>query len=220
MKKSIYEDLKFKKRRAGLVDELRGKGIRDENVLAAFEAVPRHIFVDSALGEKAYLDTALPIEMDQTISQPFTVARQTELLEIRSGDKILEIGTGSGYQCAILCEMGARVYSIERHKELYERSRELLRQLNHRATLKAGDGSLGWPAYAPYQGIVVTAGAPVLPDHLIRQLKIGGRLIVPVGDATQQVMHRITRSSEDEYEDENFSNFKFVPLIGEKGWGG
>ncbi|MEX0773851.1 MAG: protein-L-isoaspartate(D-aspartate) O-methyltransferase [Balneolales bacterium] len=210
--------MKFKRRRMALVDELREKGIRYENVLAAFDNVPRHIFVDSALADKAYQDTALPIEMGQTISQPYTVARQTELLNVRSGDKILEIGTGSGYQCAILCEMGAKVFSIERHRELYERSRILMRKLNYRPTLKADDGSLGWSAYAPYQSIVVTAGAPAMPENLIKQLEVGGCLIVPVGDAKQQVMHRITRIGEDEYEDEHFSNFKFVPLIGERGW--
>ncbi|MEX0684878.1 MAG: protein-L-isoaspartate(D-aspartate) O-methyltransferase [Balneolales bacterium] len=219
MNESRNDDLKFKRRRLALVEELREKGIKDEKVLAAFESIPRHIFVDSALANKAYADTALPIELGQTISQPFTVARQTELLTIKPGDKILEIGTGSGYQCAILCEMGARVYSIERHKELYERSRDLMKLLNYRPTLKAGDGTLGWSAYALYQGIVVTAGAPVMPEDLLRQLDIGGRLIVPVGDSKQQVMHRITRTGENDYDDENFSSFKFVPLIGEKGWG-
>lgn len=219
MNDSGKENLKFKRRRAALVEELRGKGIKDEKVLAAFDNVPRHIFVDTALADKAYQDTALPIEMNQTISQPFTVARQTELLNVHPGDKILEIGTGSGYQCAILCEMGASVYSIERHKELYERSRQLMRSLNYRPTLKADDGTLGWSAYAPYQGIVVTAGAPVMPDNLFKQLEIGGYLIVPVGDSKKQTMHRITRTEENAYEDEHFSSFKFVPLIGERGWG-
>lgn len=201
-----------------LVSELREKGIKDNKVLEAIQNVPRHIFVDSALSDKAYMDTALPIEAEQTISQPFTVARQTELLQVESGDKILEIGTGSGYQCAILCEMGAKVFSIERHKELYERSRILMRRLGYRATLKAGDGTLGWTAYAPYQGIVVTAGAPVMPEDLFKQLEVEGKLIVPVGDDKKQIMHRITRTSVDDYEDEHFSSFKFVPLIGEKGW--
>ncbi len=182
------------------------------------EKVPRHLFVDTALEERAYEDTALPIGKGQTISQPYTVAAQSELLGAGPGNKVLEIGTGSGYQAAVLCEMGADVYSVERHEELYLKARSILRRLGYRVRIKLGDGSLGWSAYSPYDGIVVTAGAPVVPQELIRQLRIGGRLVVPVGDQEKQMMIRITHISEDAYEEEHFSSFKFVPLIGEKGW--
>ena len=208
----------FNKRRKVLVEELASRGIRDDRVLKAFEAVPRHLFIDTALNHRAYEDTALPIEMGQTISQPFTVAKQTELMEVEPGGKVLEIGTGSGYQAAILCEMGAKVFSIERHHMLYDRSRQILNRLGYRPTLKCGDGTLGWSAYAPYMSIVVTAGAPVVPETLKMQLDMGGRLVVPVGDEEKQVMYRITRLGEDDFEEEKFSIFKFVPLIGRQGW--
>jgi protein-L-isoaspartate(D-aspartate) O-methyltransferase len=211
-------ELKFKRRRHALVEELYEKGIRDQRVLTAVGTIPRHLFVDTALQNRAYEDTALPIQKRQTISQPFTVARQTELLQVKEGDKILEVGTGSGYQCAVLCQMGAKVYSVERHRELYERAREILEQIGYKAMLKCGDGTMGWSAYAPYDGIIVTAGAPVVPENLEKQLAIGGRLIIPVGDSKKQMMLRLTRVSEDEIEEERFSNFKFVPLIGKKGW--
>ena len=201
-----------------MVDELHDKGIRDPHILMAIGTVPRHLFVDTALQNRAYEDTALPIPKRQTISQPFTVARQTELLQPQEGDKVLEVGTGSGYQAALLCQMGVLVYSVERHQELYERARELLQQLGYKPMLKCGDGTVGWSAYAPYDGIVVTAGAPVVPENLAHQLAIGGRLIIPVGDSEKQLMLRLTRVSEDEYEEERFSHFKFVPLIGKKGW--
>jgi protein-L-isoaspartate(D-aspartate) O-methyltransferase len=209
---------KFTNRRNKLVENLRTKGIHDEAVLSAFNAVPRHVFIDTALEHRAYEDSALPIGKGQTISQPYTVAAQTQLLKVKPGDKILEIGTGSGYQAAILCEMGADVYSVERHEELYLKAREILQSLGYRIRIKWGDGTLGWSAYAPYDGIVVTAGAPVIPQELIRQLNIEGRLVVPVGDHEKQLMTRITRISEDAYEEERFNHFKFVPLIGEKGW--
>jgi protein-L-isoaspartate(D-aspartate) O-methyltransferase len=217
---SGHGDLKFKQRRKRLVDTLRNKGIKNERVLEAFSIIPRHQFVDTALADRAYKDTALPIGKEQTISQPYTVARQTELLEVMPGEKVLEIGTGSGYQAAILCEMGAEVYSIERHEELYERARAILRELGYKVQLKLGDGTMGWSAYAPYDAIVVTAGAPVVPDELVKQLNINGRLVIPVGDASRQVMKRIIKIRKDEFEEENYKDFKFVPLIGEKGWNG
>lgn len=213
-----HSELKFKRRRQALVDELYNKGIRDANVLTAIEKVPRHLLIDTALQNRAYEDTALPIQLGQTISQPFTVARQTELLMVKRGDKILEVGTGSGYQCSLLCEMGAQVYSVERHLDLYEKARAMLKLMGYRANLKCGDGTLGWSAYAPYDGIIVTAGAPVIPDNLKIQLSIGGRLVIPVGDAEKQAMIRIIRLSEEEFKEESFSDFKFVPLIGKKGW--
>lgn len=217
---SDKNDLKFKRRRQRLVDTLRGKGIKDERVLEAFNLVPRHLFIDTALQDRAYNDSALPIGKDQTISQPYTVARQTELLEVMPGEKVLEIGTGSGYQAAILCELGAEVYSIERHEELYERARSILRELGYEVRQKLGDGTLGWSAYAPYDAIVVTAGAPVVPDDLVDQLQINGRLVVPVGNTEKQEMQRIIKIREDEFEQETYHDFKFVPLIGKKGWKG
>src|SRR6056297_750773 len=203
---------------AKLVKTIEEKGITDKKVLQAFQSVPRHIFVDTAFENRAYEDSALPIGNGQTISQPYTVAAQTELLEVEKGDKILEIGTGSGYQAAILCQMGAEVYSVERHEKLYLNAKEILQELGYRPHLKLGDGTLGWSAYAPYDGIVVTAGAPVVPEDLKQQLKVGGKLVVPVGDQKSQVMIRITRTGEDEFKEERLSRFKFVPLIGEKGW--
>ena len=209
---------KFLNRRKKLTSKLREKGISDEKVLQAIEQIPRHLFVDSALENRAYEDSALPISCGQTISQPYTVAAQTELLEVIKGDKVLEIGTGSGYQAAILCQMGAEVYSVERHEPLYLSARNILKELGFRPHLKCGDGTLGWSAYAPYDGIVVTAGAPVVPEDLIQQLSVGGILIVPVGDQKLQTMTKITRVSEDEFKQEQLRQFKFVPLIGEKGW--
>lgn len=215
---SERNNLKFRQRRRRLVETLREKGIEDERVLEVFGRVPRHRFVDTALENRAYEDTALPIGKRQTISQPYTVARQTELLKIMPGDKVLEIGTGSGYQAAILHELGAEVYSVERHKELYERARSILRDLGCHVQLKLGDGTLGWSAYGPYDAIVVTAGAPEVPTVLLEQLMVNGRLVVPVGDSRKQEMVRVTKVREDEFEEERFSHFKFVPLIGEKGW--
>jgi len=209
---------KFLNRRKKLTSKLREKGISDEKVLQAIEQIPRHLFVDSALENRAYEDGALPISCGQTISQPYTVAAQTELLEVEKEDKVLEIGTGSGYQAAILCQMGAEVYSVERHEPLYMSARNILKELGFRPHLKCGDGTLGWSAYAPYDGIVVTAGAPVVPEDLIQQLSVGGILIVPVGDQKLQTMTKITRVSEDEFKQEQLRQFKFVPLIGEKGW--
>ncbi len=214
----MLDNRRFARPRQKLVETLREKGIEDERVLMAIGKIPRHTLIDSGLHHKAYEDTALPIALGQTISQPYTVARQTELLEIQKGNKILEIGTGSSYQCMVLCEMGATVYSVERHNELYHQAKKALQAQGYRAMLKAGDGTLGWSTYAPYDGIVVTAGAPVVPQDLIAQLNIGGKLVIPVGDEKKQLMLRITRVSETEYHQEEFDNFKFVPLIGEKGW--
>ncbi len=210
--------LKYKQRRKDLCETLKKKGIKDERVLDVFGRIPRHLFVDTAFEARAYDDSALPIGKGQTISQPYTVARQTELLEVFAGEKMLEIGTGSGYQAAILSELGAEVYSVERHKKLYEKARETLKSLGYSIQLKLGDGTLGWSAYAPYDGIVVTAGAPVVPEDLVEQLNVNGRLIVPVGDEKKQEMVRVIKLREDEFEEEHYRNFKFVPLVGEKGW--
>lgn len=218
MDKGSRAHRKYARRRTKLIEKLEEKGIKDRDVLQAIFAIPRHIFLDTALQNRAYEDTALPIGNGQTISQPYTVAVQTELLEVQKGDKVLEIGTGSGYQAAILCHLGAEVYSVERHEKLYLSAKSILQKLDYRPHLKFGDGTLGWGAYAPYHGIVVTAGAPVVPDELVQQLHVGGRLVVPVGNQKSQIMTRITRISENEYKEERLNNFKFVPLIGEKGW--
>ncbi len=218
MTKGSRSHKRFSRRRAQLVKQIEEKGIKDHNVLQAINSIPRHIFVDTAFENRAYEDSALPIGNGQTISQPYTVAAQTELLEVQKGDKILEIGTGSGYQAAILCHMGAEVYSVERHEKLYLNAKEILQELGFRPHLKLGDGTLGWSAYAPYDGIVVTAGAPIVPEDLKQQLTVGGILVVPVGDQKSQVMIRITRLSEEEFKEERLNHFKFVPLIGEKGW--
>lgn len=213
-----FNDPIFRGKRIGLVNTLEEKGISDPAVLHAIGTIPRHMFIDTALHNRAYEDTALPIGMKQTISQPYTVARQSELLQINTGDKILEIGTGSGYQAAVLCEMGAKVFTVERHSYLHDHAKLLLHALGYSFRSKCGDGTEGWSAYGPYDGIVVTAGAPVVPEALIKQLSVGGRLVIPVGDSRVQTMLRITRINESEYTEEEFSDFTFVPLIGREGW--
>jgi len=221
------DDRKYRHRREQLVDTLRSRGIHDERVLAAVGAVPRHAFVDPALRERAYTDEALPIGLNQTISQPFTVAYQTALLEVGPDDRILEVGTGSGYQAAVLCEMGARVFSIERHEDLLARARRLLDEIGYDVRTRHGDGTKGWPAFAPYDGIVVTAGAPTIPESLLRQLREpteedgrrGGRLVIPIGGRGGQTMTRVARtgSGPHDYEREEFHSFRFVPLVSEGG---
>lgn len=218
MRHPSFNDPIYRGKRQELVQLLQEKGISDPGVLQAVATVPRHMFIDTALHKRAYEDTALPIGMKQTISQPYTVARQTELLDVHKDDKILEIGTGSGYQAAILCELGAHVHTVERHDYLYQHAKSLLHTLGYRVRAKCGDGTEGWSAYSPYDGIVVTAGAPVVPEALIKQLNIGGRLVIPVGDQHVQTMLRITRTGETDYIEEEFADFQFVPLIGREGW--
>jgi len=213
----------YSRQRAALVELLREKGITDERVLRAIGAVPRHEFVEPALRHRAYKDEALPIGLKQTISQPFTVAYQTVLLDVRDGDKVLEVGTGSGYQAAVLCELGARVFSIERHAPLLDRTKALLDHLGYRVRTRHGDGTLGWSALAPFDGIVVTAGGAAVPDALLEQLRApegdrpGGRLVIPVGDAEKQTMLRLTRTGPDTLHREEFLDFRFVPLVAEDG---
>jgi protein-L-isoaspartate(D-aspartate) O-methyltransferase len=215
----MTRDRTFQKPRSKLVAELRDRGISNERVLNAIGHVPRHSFVDDAFLSRAYWDEALPIGLDQTISQPFTVAFQTMLLDPQPDERILEIGTGSGYQAAILCEMGARVFTIERLQPLFDRTTELLRRLGYRAVCRLGDGTQGWEAVAPFDGIIVTAGATDVPEPLLEQLRLpdesqpGGRLIIPVGDRDSQNMLRIWRRGPDEYEREETEGFRFVPLI-------
>src|SRR6187549_3259383 len=200
-----------------LVKKLAEKGIKDERVLAAIGKVPRHVFFENALLDHAYQDKAFPIGEGQTISQPYTVAFQTEKLEIRSGDKVLEIGTGSGYQACVLLEVGAKVYTIEYNRKLYERCKDFLPTLGYKPFFFYGDGSKGLPAKAPYDKIIVTAGAPVVPTALTDQLVEGGILIIPVGDREKQLMLRI-RKKNGKLVQEEFENFAFVPLLGEQGW--
>ncbi len=200
-----------------LVKKLLEKGISDGRVLAAIGKVPRHAFFDDALLVHAYEDKAFPIGEGQTISQPYTVAFQTEKLKIKPGDKVLEIGTGSGYQAAILLEMGAKVYSIEYNRKLYDRTRDFLPTLGYKPYFFFGDGSKGIPAKAPYDKIIVTAGAPVVPAALTDQLAEGGVLLIPVGDREKQKMLRITKTK-DKLKTEEFDFFAFVPLLGEQGW--
>ena len=205
--------------RPRLVQLLREKGIRDEAVLEAVGRVPRHAFVEQGLRHRAYADEALPIGLGQTISQPFTVAYQTAMLEVAPFDRILEIGTGSGYQAAVLCELEARVFSVERHRPLLQDTAKLLKALGYRVRTRHGDGAEGWRAYAPYDGIVVTAGSDDVPRALLQQLrepegdKRGGRLVIPVGDRDGQVMRRITRTGPDAYEEEVGDTFRFVPFV-------
>lgn len=204
--------------RRQLVKTVVSKGIKDENVLAAIGKIPRHFFFENALVEHAYEDKAFPIGSGQTISQPYTVAFQSELLLIKAGDKVLEIGTGSGYQSIVLLELGARVYTIEYQKALYERTKVFLPQLGYKPNFFYGDGSKGLPIHAPYDKIIVTAGAPSVPDALIDQLNIGGVLVIPVGDQKTQQMLRITKVSQTKVRSEEFQDFRFVPLLGNKGW--
>lgn len=204
--------------RKNLIREIREKGIRDEKVLEAMEKVPRHYFFDEAFVEQAYSDKAFPIGEGQTISQPYTVAYQTELLQIKNQDKVLEIGTGSGYQTCILLELGAKVYTIERQKVLYEKTREILPLLGYKARFFCSDGSMGLPMHAPFDKILVTAGAPLIPPTLLDQLKIGGILVIPVGDEKTQNMTLVHKTSDKDFEKIALGSFRFVPLKGDQAW--
>lgn len=199
--------------RKKLVDEIRYKGISDERVLEAINKVPRHLFMDSGFVHFAYKDQAFPIAANQTISQPYTVAFQTQLLEISKGDKVLEIGTGSGYQAAILLEMGAKVYTIERYKELNVGAQRLLPPLGYRPHFFYGDGYEGLPTYAPFDKIIVTAAASALPEKLIDQLKIGGKMVIPIGGRSSQTMTLVDKISDTEYKTSQHGAFVFVPML-------
>jgi len=201
-----------------LVKMLEKRGIEDKNVLRAIGKVPRHFFFDETFWIKAYEDIAFPIGDGQTISQPYTVAYQSELLHIKSGDKVLEIGTGSGYQTCILMELGAEVYTIERQKNLYERVIQVLPHMGYRPSFFYGDGSKGIPEHAPYDKIIVTAGAPMVPEVMLKQLKVGGILVIPVGNEKQQKMVTILRIGEDEFDRIELDTFRFVPLVGDEAW--
>ncbi|HEY8938198.1 MAG TPA: protein-L-isoaspartate(D-aspartate) O-methyltransferase [Cyclobacteriaceae bacterium] len=215
----LEDNYKQRGLRNKLVKKLKEKGIKDEGVLAAIGKVPRHVFFDEALLGHAYQDKAFPIGEGQTISQPYTVAFQTEKLEVKPGEKILEIGTGSGYQASVLLELGAKVYTIEYNRKLYEHTKEFLPKLGYKPYFFFGDGSKGIPAKAPFNKIIVTAGAPVIPTALTDQLAEGGILIIPVGDRERQAMIRI-RKKDGKLIKEEYDDFAFVPLLGEQGWKG
>ena len=204
-----------KGKRKILVDYLRTKmGISDENVLAAINQVPRHLFLESVFEDYAYEDRAFPILAKQTISHPSTVAEQTALLEVQEKDKILEIGTGCGYQSAVLIALNAFVYTIERQKDLYDFSHKKFKELHLRPKFQSfGDGFLGLPTFAPFDKILVTCGAEVLPTELLHQLKIGGKMVIPLGKTEEQILFRFTKKSEREFEKEEFGAYKFVPML-------
>ena len=212
----LKDTLKHQGLRQKLVAILIRKGIQDKQVLEAIGKIPRHLFMDSGFLDHAYQDKAFPIGADQTISQPYTVAFQTELLDVKPSDKILEIGTGSGYQTAVLCLLGAKVYSIERQLELFKKTSKFLPKLGYRPKkLIFGDGYKGLKDEAPFDSIIVTAGAPFVPKPLLTQLTIGGRLVIPVGDDVQ-IMTLYTRTSEKEFKKQEFGEFRFVPLLEDK----
>lgn len=212
----MKDTFKHKGLRQQLVNVLKNKGISEEAVLNAIGNVPRHLFMDSGFLDHAYQDKAFPIAADQTISQPYTVAFQTELLQVKKEDKVLEIGTGSGYQTAVLCELGAKVYSIERQQELFKKTSKFLPKLGYRAKkLVFGDGYKGLKEDAPFDSIIVTAGAPFVPKPLLSQLKVGGRLVIPVGEDVQ-IMTLFIRKDNKEFEQHEFGEFRFVPLLEDK----
>jgi len=209
----MIDTFEAKGKRKKLINELRQKGITDEDVLRAMDVVPRHVFMDPAFLIHAYVDKAFPISSGQTISQPYTVAVQTSLLSVKKRDKILEIGTGSGYQAAILAEMGAKVYTIERYRELYLKARETLTMLGYEADFFYGDGHEGKPQYGPFDGIVITAATEEIPGTLLNQLKTGGRLVAPVGGLNTQVMTLVVRTGENDFEYTSHGYFVFVPML-------
>ncbi len=209
----VEESFEAKGKRKRLIEELRSKGINDERVLEAMGRVPRHLFMDDAFLKHAYQDKAFPIAAGQTISQPYTVAVQTILLNVGKRERVLEIGTGSGYQAAILAEMGVKVYTIERQRELHRKAQALLRSLGYRVQFFLGDGYEGQPQYGPFDGIIITAATAEVPDKLLKQLRMGGRLVVPRGDRDTQVMTLYTRRGEDDYEITTHGYFVFVPML-------
>jgi protein-L-isoaspartate(D-aspartate) O-methyltransferase len=214
----FIDSYKHKGERKILIEHLKKRGISNEKVLEAMHLVPRHYFFHKDFWDHAYEDKAFQIGAGQTISHPHTVAYQTELLQIKSKDKVLEIGTGSGYQTAILLELGAEVYTIERQKELFDKTKKLLASLNYKPKFFYGDGSKGIPAFAPFDKIICTAGSPSIPNTLLAQLKIGGSMVIPVGDEHSQKMNLVSRVSQTEFHTEVLDSFRFVPMIGEQAW--
>lgn len=209
----MQDTYKHKGMRKQLIAGLQEKGIAEQRILDAFNAIPRHFFLDLAFLEQAYTNMAFQIGSGQTISHPYTVAFQTSLLNIKKGDKILEIGTGSGFQTCILCELGAKVFSIERHKELHLKAKKIIEHFRFNPRLSFGDGYKGWPVFGPFDSILVTCGAPFVPEDLKSQLKIGGKLVIPLGEGAVQRMKRYTKISETEFKEEDFGDFSFVPML-------
>ncbi|WP_321287894.1 protein-L-isoaspartate(D-aspartate) O-methyltransferase [uncultured Sunxiuqinia sp.] len=207
------DSLRHQGLRKRLIEGIRIKGVRDQKVLDAIAKVPRHLFMDSSFIQFAYKDQAFPIGAGQTISQPYTVAFQSQLLDIQPNEKILEVGTGSGYQAAVLVEMGAQVYTIERQRELFLKVQVLLPELGYHPKFFFGDGYKGLPTYGPFDKIIITAGAPMIPQDLLRQLRIGGVFVAPIGPVEKQIMYKVTRVSEDEFEKEKHGTFVFVPML-------
>ncbi len=210
---------RYKSERKEMVELIRQRGVKDENLLKVLERIPRHLFVTDLFIGRAYEDSPLPIGKSQTISQPYTVAVMTEALEVKKGSKVLEVGTGSGYQAAILAEMGVRVFTIERHMELLNASRKVFEKLGYPIVSKCGDGTIGWVEFAPYDGIIVTAAAPEIPQALLDQLAERGKLVIPIGSMEFQDLRVVTRKK-DKFLSKEISGFKFVPLIGKMGWQG
>jgi protein-L-isoaspartate(D-aspartate) O-methyltransferase len=209
----MLDSYKHKGLRKKLIETLKGKGIHDQRILDAFDKVPRHFFLDLAFTEQAYSDIAFQIGAGQTISQPYTVAFQTQLLELEKGQRVLEIGTGSGFQTSILCELGVKVFSIERQRELFVKAKSIIHKLHFTPRLIFGDGYKGVPAYAPFDAVLVTCGAPFVPQELINQLKIGGKLVIPLGEGGVQRMMRIVKTSETDFKTEDYGDFRFVPML-------
>lgn len=209
----MVDTYKHKGMRRRLVEEVKSKGITSEKVLEAIGKIPRHFFMDSSFEAFAYRDVPFPIGSGQTISQPYTVAFQSQLLDIQKGDKVLEVGTGSGYQAIVLVELGAKVYSIERQRKLYDKTRIQLEEMGYFLKMFYGDGYKGLVSYAPFDKIIVTAGAPEIPQELLKQLKIGGHMVIPVGGDQGQVMYSVKRVSETDFEQKKHGDFAFVPML-------
>jgi protein-L-isoaspartate(D-aspartate) O-methyltransferase len=213
MNQHLKDTFRHKGKRKLLVEELGKMGIEQTSILEAFIAIPRHYFLDLAFDEQAYTNMAFQIGSGQTISHPYTVAFQTQLLSVAKGDKMLEIGTGSGFQTCILCQMGAKVFSVERHMDLHIKAKSIITFFNFNAKLSFGDGYKGIPSHAPFDKILVTCGAPEIPQLLVSQLKIGGLMVIPVGEGDEQKMLRITKLDAEQYKVEEFGTFKFVPML-------